>query len=77
MNPWIGNRELGYLFSYERRRGEEEMNSSINRSASPDELTKAAKKGDVELTEGELGEASGGFQEITIQKVVDKTSSSL
>lgn len=50
------------------------MNAPINRNVSPDDLTRTAKKGDVELTEEELGKASGGVQEITVQKVLDKTS---
>jgi hypothetical protein len=40
--------------------GEKETTSSQGKAASPDKLTKAGKKGEVELTEDDLKAASGG-----------------
>jgi hypothetical protein len=57
---------------------EEEMNlQSDNKKSSQDDLAKTTSRGDVELTEEDLGKASGGradLSDISITKVVDKTS---
>jgi hypothetical protein len=41
-------------------RGEKETTSSQGKAAAPDKLTKAGKKGEVELTEDDLKAVSGG-----------------
>lgn len=48
------------------------MNSANDsKNTSPDDLAKTTSKGNVELTEDQLGEASGGIQ---ITRHVDKAS---